>query len=65
MKQNVGTFDRIARLILGLGLIAFALIVEGPVSKFGWIGIIPLLTAFVGFCPVYTLIGVRTCSHKK
>lgn len=65
MKKNIGTLDRISRLILGLGLIGFALIAEGSVSKFGWIGIIPLMTAIIGFCPVYTLIGVKTCTHKK
>ncbi len=65
MKQNVGTIDRVIRVVLGVALITFALIGEGVTAKFGWIGVIPLLTAFVGFCPLYTLLGVNSCACKK
>lgn len=62
MPVNVGTIDRALRAIVGLILIA--LVFVGPQTPWGWIGIVPLLTAFVGFCPAYTLIGVKTCSVK-
>ncbi len=65
MKKNVGSFDRGFRVILGLGLITFALVAEGTTAKFGWLGIIPLMTAFTSFCPIYTLLGVDTCHLKK
>ncbi len=65
MKKNVGTIDRVIRILLGAALIAFALIGESATAKFGWIGVIPLLTAFVGFCPLYTLLGVNSCACKK
>lgn len=65
MKQNVGTIDRVIRVVLGVALIIFALIGESVTAKFGWIGVIPLLTAFAGFCPVYTLLGFNSCACKK
>ena len=62
--KNVGTIDRILRIVVGLGLIS--LVFVGPQTPWGWVGIVPLLTAVISFCPLYTLIGVRTCpiSHK-
>jgi hypothetical protein len=60
MDKNIGTVDRIARAAIGIVLIA--LVFVGPQTPWGWIGIIPLLTAFVGWCPAYRLFGVRTCS---
>jgi sulfite exporter TauE/SafE len=68
MPVNVGTIDRVLRIIAGLALIAFALgyIAPGsPYAKFGWIGIVPILTALIGFCPAYTLLGIRTCPMKQ
>lgn len=65
MKKNVGMIDRVVRILLGVALITFALIGEGVTAKFGWVGVIPLLTAFAGFCPVYTLLGVSSCACKK
>ena len=65
MKQNVGTIDRVIRVLLGVALITFALVGEGVTAKFGWIGVIPLLTAFAGFCPLYTLLGLNSCACKK
>lgn len=58
--RNVGFIDRIVRAIVGAVLISLAFI--GPRTLWGWIGIIPLATAFVGFCPAYRLFGFRTCS---
>jgi hypothetical protein len=57
--KNVGSIDRILRIVVGLGLIS--LVFVGPQTPWGWVGIVPLLTAFIGFCPLYTLIGIRTC----
>ncbi len=59
MQKNVGTIDRIARVALGIGLIAMAL--TGPQVVWGWIGIVPLATAALGWCPAYTLLGIKTC----
>lgn len=59
MYRNVGTLDRIARVLIGAALIAIVFV--GPETPWGWIGVVPLATAFVGFCPAYRLIGLRTC----
>ena len=59
MTKNVGTVDRVIRIIAGLGLIALA--VTGPKVVWGWIGILPLATALVSWCPAYSLLGVKTC----
>jgi hypothetical protein len=61
MEKNVGGVDRILRIIVGLGLIS--LVFVGPQTLWGWIGVIPLLSAIVGFCPAYRLIGLSTCSR--
>ena len=60
MKTNVGGIDRILRIVAGLALIAWAL-TTGPV--WAWIGVVPLATALIGFCPVYPLHGIST--NKK
>ena len=59
MKPNVGTVDRIIRVILGLGLLALAFV--GPQTAWGYIGVVPLLTAAIGNCPAYTLFGINSC----
>jgi hypothetical protein len=59
LSKNVGSIDRNLRIVVGLGLIS--LVFVGPQTPWGWIGIVPLLTAAIGFCPLYTLIGIRTC----
>jgi Protein of unknown function (DUF2892) len=65
MNANVGTFDRVIRVALGAAMIAFAVLAtDSPYRFFGWIGIIPILTAFVSFCPLYTILGVRTNASK-
>lgn len=62
MKINEGTIDRAIRVIVGLVLISLVFI--GPQSPWGWIGLIPLVTGLVGFCPMYTLFGMSTCKPK-
>jgi len=57
--MNVGTVDRIIRIIIGLVLIALAF--TGTVGLWGYIGIIPLVTGLLKWCPLYTLLGVQTC----
>lgn len=60
MKENVGTIDKILRIIIGLGL--FSLLFWGPQTYLGWIGIIPLATAAINWCPIYKIINISTCS---
>lgn len=63
MKMNAGGIDRALRVIAGLILVALA--ATGQVGVWGWIGVVPLLTGLVGFCPAYTLLGINTCPMKK
>lgn len=63
MKINVGSMDRILRIIAGLALIA--LTAAGIIGVWGWIGVVPLLTGIFRFCPAYTLLGVSTCPMDK
>lgn len=62
MPRNEGTIDRILRVIAGLVLIALAFV--GPQTPLGWIGMVPLVTGIIGFCPAYRLFGLRTCPLK-
>lgn len=57
--NNVGTIDRVIRVVLGIGLLAMVFV--GPQTPWGWIGVIPLVTAALGFCPAYKLVGLNTC----
>lgn len=63
MQSNVGTIDRILRIIVGAALIA--LVFVGPKTAWGWIGVIPLATAFIGYCPAYRLLGICTVAKKN
>jgi hypothetical protein len=60
---NAGTLDRAVRIALGLVAISLAFI--GPRTPLGFIGVIPLVTGLVGFCPLYRLVGLSTCAVKK
>jgi hypothetical protein len=63
MQANVGSLDRALRIIVGLALLS--LVFVGPQTLWGLVGIVPLLTAAVGFCPAYTLLGLNTCPLAK
>jgi hypothetical protein len=58
MIKNVGGLDRILRIVVGLALIACVWLVP---TNWGWLGVIPLGTALLNFCPLYTLLGMNTC----
>ena len=62
-KSNVGGIDRILRVVIGIALIAMTL--TGIIGVWGWIGVVPLLTAALGSCPLYTVLGMSTCPMKK
>ena len=63
MKQNVGNIERVLRVIVGLGLIS--LVFVGPQTVWGWVGIVPLATGLIGWCPPYALLGISTCRVKN
>lgn len=62
MTKNVGGIDKIIRIVLGLVLIGLA--VTGTVGMWGYLGIVPLATGLMGWCPPYALLGFNTCSVK-
>jgi len=59
MTKNMGTLDRGLRAAVGALLVGLA--ATGTVGVWGWIGVVPLATAAIGWCPAYTLFGIRTC----
>jgi hypothetical protein len=59
-QRNIGTIDRLLRIVIGIVLVA--LVFVGPRTPWGWIGLVPLLTALIGTCPLYSLIGLKTRS---
>lgn len=61
--RNEGSVDRLVRVIVGLVLLA--LVFVGPKTPLGWIGIVPLLTGVIGFCPAYRIFGISTCSARR
>lgn len=62
MKTNVGSLDRVARIILGCAILGAGYYYQ---SWWGLVGFLPLLTAAVGYCPAYPLLGLNTCGRKK
>ncbi len=65
MTKNVGNLDRGLRVILGLALLAFALLSGHQYAWVGWIGIMPLLTAAMSSCPLYSILGISSCPVKR
>ena len=63
MKSNVGGIDKILRIVAGVGLIGAT--VAGMLPAWGYIGIVPLATGLMGWCPLYPLLGMSTCPTKK
>jgi len=61
MQRNVGTADRTVRIVLGLAVLSLLYFLQPPMNYLGLIGLVPLLTALTGWCPLYRLLGVNTC----
>ena len=62
-SKNEGTADRALRVVVGLILVSLVFI--GPQTPWGWIGIVPIATGLMGWCPAYTLFGINTCKTGK
>ena len=62
-KANVGSIDRVLRILVGLVLLA--LVFVGPKTIWGWVGLVPLFTGLFGTCPLYSLIGVNSCGRPR
>ena len=63
MRTNIGTVDRVLRVILGLVLVVLYSV--GWIGPWGLIGLVPLGTAILGYCPVYQVLGIHTCSRSQ
>lgn len=63
MQANVGSLDRALRIVVGVALIGLA--AAGSIGSWGYIGVVPLLTGLVRFCPAYSVFGFNTCSSKR
>ena len=61
--NNEGTIDRALRVVFGL--VVLSLVFVGPQTTWGWIGLVPLVTGLVGFCPLYSVLGINTCSIRQ
>jgi hypothetical protein len=59
MKKNIGGVERIIRIAAGLGILSLVFI--GPETKWGYLGLVPLATGLIGWCPPYVLLGISTC----
>lgn len=65
MVNNVGTIDKVVRVVIGIILLSLLFFLNGNIRFIGLIGIIPIAVAIFGYCPLYTLLGINTCPMKK
>ncbi|WP_435867761.1 YgaP family membrane protein [Halomonas salifodinae] len=62
LKRNVGGVDKLARIVVGAVLVGLA--ITGTLGAWAWIGLAPLITGLVNFCPLYPLLGINTCKSS-
>ncbi len=65
MKTNVGTIDKVLRIVVGLALLSLFFVLEGQARWWSLVGLLPLLTGVVGICPLYSLLGISTCPMDR
>jgi Protein of unknown function (DUF2892) len=65
VKANIGNTDRVLRVILGVALLSMFLVAESSLRWWGLLGIVPLVTAALGFCPLYAVLGISTRSRTR
>lgn len=63
MKKNAGTIDRALRVVAGVALIGLA--ATGNIGMWGYVGLVPLLTGAIGYCPLYTILGFSSCPLER
>lgn len=63
MKVNEGSLDRLLRVTAGIALLA--LVFVGPKTAWGYLGLVPLLTGAIGYCPLYAILRINTCGVKR
>lgn len=63
--KNLGKFDKIIRLIVGIGLLSLLFVMNGNIKFLGFVGLIPIISAVVGVCPLYSIFGIKTCKVCK
>lgn len=63
MKLNEGAVDRILRVLVGVAVLSLVFI--GPKTPWAWLGVVPLLTGLIGFCPLYAILGANTCGLPR
>ena len=61
MRANVGSVDRVVRIVLGLAILSLWFVLEGPSRWWSLVGLVPLVTALLGWCPAYVAFGLSTC----
>ena len=64
MNKNVGTVDKVIRVIVAIALFSLLFVLQGNLKWLGLIGLVPFVTAFAGFCPLYSIVGIRTCAKN-
>ena len=62
MKQNIGNTERVIRIVVGLAITALA--ITGPASPWAWLGLVPVATGLLGWCPPYAILGINTCKKR-
>ncbi len=63
MKANEGAIDRVLRVVVGASVLSLAFI--GPQTPWAYVGLVPLVTGLVGWCPLYAMLGFNTCAAKR
>jgi hypothetical protein len=63
MKTNIHSVERVARIVIGLGLVSLAFV--GPANPWFLLGLVPLTTGLLGWCPPYAMLGISTCRLEK
>lgn len=62
MKQNIGNTERVIRIVVGLAITALAIV--GPATPWAWLGLVPVATGLLGWCPPYAILGINTCKKR-
>ena len=64
MEKNIGDIDKIIRIVIGIGLLSLVFLLQGDIRWIGLIGIVPLVTVAIGWCPGWALLGINTRKTK-